>query len=50
MPHFLSKLIRKYLVKMPERMCDKCLDQFTDLTLEGEKLCSKCYKCKIKSM
>lgn len=45
MPHFISKLIRKWL-KLPHRMCDTCLNQFQNFTLEGECLCDKCYKAK----
>lgn len=44
MPHFISKLIRKYLVKNPERMCDKCLEQFTNLSRDGKKYCDNCFK------
>lgn len=47
MPHFISKLLRKFL-KLPHYMCDTCLNEFQHTTRKGECLCDICYKKKFR--
>ena len=48
MLHFLSTLIRKYLIKNPHKMCDWCLSEYTCQVPKGTMLCNKCEKKYIK--
>lgn len=39
----LSKAYR-LTIKEPTRLCDECMNEWTNFTLAEEKLCDKCYE------
>jgi predicted amidophosphoribosyltransferase len=38
-----SKMVR-LLIKNPTKLCDGCMSEWTNFTLNEEKLCEECYK------
>jgi hypothetical protein len=38
-----SKMVR-LLIKDPTKLCDCCMNEWINFTLQEEKLCDECYK------